>query len=420
MPAPLEIASYHCVDVRFGPAGSFRNGILELERERLRELARDEPPIVDVEITLVRPGDPVRLVNVLDVVEPTVKIDRPEATFPGSLGFDTKAGVGRTNRVDGLAIISMADFGPTRNATLLKDLPLAVIDMSGPAAPYSPWSKTRNVVVAYSFAAGASLEAAARTARRATLRIAQEIAEATRGAMPDDSLVLDDGTAEASDDLPAICVVLQLGAEGAVYDTFLYGQPINELEPRVLAPSEVLDGALVNQAFNWAAVRNPTYVYQRSRLLLALSGMHGKTLRFAGVVVGISYLESALDKERVARLAAEAAASLGADGAIVATFSSGYSHADAMLTCRACEAAGVRTAIIVAETDSGLFDHVEEADCIVSVGNIDEPAPQWQPEAIVAPPGSAAASELPSRLSIASYVGAAVQTGDAQLTMVPA
>ena len=46
-----------------------------------------------------------------------------------------------------------------------------------------------------------------------------------------------------------------------------------------------------------------------------------------------------------------------------------------MLTVRACERAGIRTAVIVAEqtdpasTDPALTDWVPEADCVVSTGN---------------------------------------------------
>ena len=37
--------------------------------------------------------------------------------------------------------------------------------------------------------------------------------------------------------------------------------------PTLLDPRELLDGALVNGAFDWAAIRNPTYFYQRSALI---------------------------------------------------------------------------------------------------------------------------------------------------------
>ena len=64
-------------------------------------LAFDDPRLASVDVDVVRPGDSVRLTHVLDAVEPRVKAEAPEATFPGALGALRPAGQGRTNRIAG-------------------------------------------------------------------------------------------------------------------------------------------------------------------------------------------------------------------------------------------------------------------------------------------------------------------------------
>src|SRR5262249_35779440 len=151
----------------------------------------------------------------------------------------------------------------------------------------------------------------------------------------------------------------------------------------VLDPRELLDGALVNGAFDWAAVRNPTFFYQRSSLVRSLLRDHGVRLRFAGVVLALAYLDSTADKQRSAMQSAALALALDAVSALVTACSSGNSHTDVMLAVRACERAGLRTVAMVCETNGGLTDHVAEADAIVSTGNEDELAPGWAPERVL-------------------------------------
>ncbi|MGH3015372.1 MAG: glycine/sarcosine/betaine reductase component B subunit, partial [Gaiellaceae bacterium] len=122
--------------------------------------------------------------------------------------------------------------------------------------------------------------------------------------------------------------------------------------------------------------------------------------------------------------AAEAAVALGADGVIVTTDAGGNSHTDVMLTCRACEEAGVRTTVIVAEmadpeaTSPGLTDWVPEADSIVAAGNAEELVPAWTPERVLGGEtlldGTPAAAAGP--IPVRNYLGATNQTGQLALT----
>src|SRR5262249_47279633 len=153
---------------------------------------------------------------------------------------------------------------------------------------------------------------------------------------------------------------------------YLYGVSLNGFLPSLLNPLEILDGALVSGETHWAAMRNPTYCFQNSRLVGRPLELDGRELTFAGVIGYRGYNQLAVDKERSALLAAKLARELGVDGAIVTTTGGGNSHTDTMLTCRACERAGIRTVVVCAEQanpqvpGSGLTDWVPEADAIVS------------------------------------------------------
>jgi len=108
----------------------------------------------------------------------------------------------------------------------------------------------------------------------------------------------------------------------------------------------------------------------------------------------------------------------------VTTDAGGNSHTDAMLTCRACERAGIRTAVIVSEqadptsTETGLVDWVPEADCIVSVGNSEDPVPAWRPERVLG--GDFLLDGTPAReagpIKTQDYLGATNQMGQLDLS----
>jgi glycine reductase len=220
---------------------------------------------------------------------------------------------------------------------------------------------------------------------------------------------------EAAVGLPTVAAVIHVGSEGPLLDTFLYGEPLRDADPILLSAGEILDGALTNGAYDWAALRNPTCLYQTSRLLRRLQSEHGTRLALGGVVVARTYLPTLEEKRRNARLCAEAARSAGADGVIVTTFQSGNSHTDAMLTIEACEAIGIRTVGIIAETDDGLTDLVSSADCLVSTGNEDDLVASWRPERVV---GGGDVGSGP--VSALAYLGAMSQLGDGRLRAVPA
>jgi hypothetical protein len=261
------------------------------------------------------------------------------------------------------------------------------------------------------------------SARRTTLAVAEELARPTLDAEPAEVERFELGPVER--ELPAVAALIQLSDLGPLYYQYLYGVPVGAAGlPRAIDPAELLDGAVTCGEYHWAALRNPTVVFQRSALVHALYREHGQRLRFAGVVLMRGYEQSAAAKRRAAEAAAQAALALGVDGAIVTTDAGGNSHTDVMLTCRACEEAGVRTTVIVAEmadpeaTGPGLTDWVPEADSIVSAGNAEELVPAWTPQRVLGGEtlldGTPAVTAGP--IPVRNYFGATNQTGQLALT----
>ena len=378
-------------------------------------LMGDVPLLEDVDVEVVRSGEPVRITHVLDAVEPRVRPDG-RAAFP----VEGKAGEGRTNRLEGVVVLSCLDF-PAEERPLHEQE--SVVDMAGPGAALSPIAEDTAVVLRFRPRAGLGNEELEASARRTTLAVAEELARPTLDAEPAEVERFELVPVES--ELPAVAALIQLSDLGPLYYQFLYGVPVGAAGlPRAIDPAELLDGAVTCGEYHWAALRNPTVVFQRSALVRALYREHGRRLRFAGVVLMRGYEQSAEAKRRAAEAAAQAALALGVDGAIVTTDAGGNSHTDVMLTCRACEEAGVRTTVIVGEmadpeaTSPGLIDWVPEADSIVSAGNAEELVPAWTPRRVLGGDtlldGTPAATAGP--IPVRNYLGATNQTGHLALT----
>ena len=393
---------------------TFDPAVLAPDAARLDELARAETALAGVEVTLVEPGEPVRVTHVLDAVEPRIRPDGRKA-FP----FEERAGEGTTNRISDVAVLSCLDF-PGEERPLHEQE--SIVDLAGPAADLTPFAAMRNVILSFRPAEAAGHRAIDSAVRRVTLSAAEILAEPTLSTEPVHTHTFELGPAE--DSLPSVAALIQLSDLGQLYQLYLYGTPVGEAGlPKLVDPAEVMYGGVTAGEYHWAAMRNPTIFFQLNSLVRTLYREHGKHLRFAGVVLMRGYEQSADDKQRAADAAARLAVELGVDGVVITTDAGGNSHTDTMLTCRACENAGVKTAVIVCEetdleaTEPILTDWVSEADCIVSTGNVEQLAPAWRPERVLGGDhlldGTPAAEARP--IPVRSYLGAANQMGQLDL-----
>src|SRR5215218_2441707 len=131
------------------------------------DLFREPDPIEGVDITVVRPGEPVRITHVLDAVEPRIRPDGRPA-FPTESG----AGEGRTNRLDGVVVLSCLDFAAEERPLHEQE---SIVDLGGPGAAYTPFARETCVVLTFQAGSGGNEEAEA-AARRTTLRVAEKLA----------------------------------------------------------------------------------------------------------------------------------------------------------------------------------------------------------------------------------------------------
>ncbi|MGH2995464.1 MAG: glycine/sarcosine/betaine reductase component B subunit [Gaiellaceae bacterium] len=389
--------------------------LLRVEPERLTALAAGESALAGLSVDVLGPGEPVRVTHVLDAVEPRIRPDG-RAAFPR----EEKAGEGLTNRLDGVAVLACLDF-PGEERPLHEQE--GIVDLAGPGAELTPFSRLTNVVLTFRPAAGADHVALDEAVRRVTLAAAELLAEPTLEAEPEEVERFD--LAEPAEGLPRIAALVQLSDLGPLYIQYVYGAPAGEAGlPRVIGPAELLDGAVTCGEYHWAAMRNPTIFHQRNALVRALYREHGQRLDFAGLVLLRGYEQSAEDKQRAAEAAARLTVDLGADGAVVTTDAGGNSHTDSMLTVRALERAGIRTVVIVAEqndpasTEPALVDWVPEADSIASAGNTEELVPAWTPERVLG--GDTLLDGRPAAdaglLPVQDYLGAANQMGQLDLS----
>jgi glycine reductase complex component B subunit alpha and beta len=378
------------------------------------DLLREPEAVEGVTVEIVPPGSPVRVTHVLDAVEPRIRPDG-RAAFP----TEGRAGEGRTNRLDGVVVLSCLDF-PGEERPLHEQE--SIVDLGGPGAALTPFAEMTAVVVTFAPGGGGHVEIDAR-ARQTTLSVAEELARGTLDAEPREVERFELGAADGG--LPVVAALIQISDLGPLYIQYVYGTPAGEAGlPRAVEPAEILDGAVTCGEYHWAAMRNPTSFFQCNELVRTLYREHGKTLRFAGVVLMRGYEQSAADKQRAAERAAAAAGELGADGVVITTDAGGNSHTDVMLTCRACEEAGIRTTVVLAEetdpqsTRPILTDWVREADSIVSTGNVEELVEAWAPERVLGGDllldGTPAAQAGP--IPVRNYLGAANQMGQLALS----
>jgi len=412
--ADLEIAAFAIDEVVEGTLTGRDGATLRVSSPQLA-VGAGEPALAEATVEVVRPGDRVRITNVLDAVVPDVRVDDPDATFPGVLGgaWDDDARA-RIHRLDGVAVLPVCDW-QAAGFVEPEEFPASYVDMAGPGQDRSPWGSTHNIVLRCVPARGASVADADAAIRRATLALARTLAATTLDATAAD--VRRVGVpGDADPDLPAVCVILQVASEGPLVDTFFDGGNLRDLMPRLIDHRWLAGGRLTSGAYDWPGVRNTTANYQDLALVRSLERAHGDTLRFTGLILAPGYLDTAEAKRRGAEASAALAAALGANGAICTTFSSGNSHTDTMLTVRALDSRGIATAALLCETNGGLTDHVAEADCLVSTGNEDELVPAWSPDRIV----GGGDGDAGRAIAMVHYLGSCVETGDGPWTAVPA
>lgn len=370
----LEVGVFPTHRLVFASRSFYAESTLHIDRSELLNVIAEPRAIGEVELHLVHPGESCRIVHVLDAVAPMVKIHGPSTVYPGFFGAPIPAGDGRNHLMQDTTVLVCGIFPePTSGALSPHE---AIVDMDGPAAPYSAFSDTVNVVLVCHPAPGVTNAEFDAAMHRVKLKAAVYLARITTHLTPPHVETYALQSADAA--LPKVVYINQLHQQGLMAQTFLYGKHTQGIDPTILHPNEMLDGALVNGNYRQPG-RAITYAHSANYMVRELYRRHGVDLNFLGVVIGRGWQGTQALKERQGWMMARVARQWGAQVAIVTADvggTGGNNTIDFMQTIKACEQMGLQTVAIMQESgnpdgsDPTVVDYVPEADALVSVGGI--------------------------------------------------
>lgn len=368
----LEMGYIHIKDIVFGSESKIENGVLYVSEEAVKAIALEDENIKSVSLDIAKPGESVRITPVKDVIEPRVKVEGRGGIFPGVIAKTDTVGEGRTYALKGMAVVT---------AGKIVGFQEGIIDMSGPGADYTPFSKTLNLVMVCEPVEGIEPHHYEQAVRLAGFRTAVYIGELARSLTPDETKVYETYTVkegmEKYPDLPRVAYVQMLQSQGLLHDTYVYGVDAKQIVPTLISPTEIMDGAIVSGNCVSACDKNPTYVHLNNPVIHDLFEEHGKTLNFVGQIITNENVYLA-DKLRSSDWTAKLCKMLDLDGVVVSQEGFGNPDTDLILNCKKIEAEGIKTVIITDEyagrdgKSQSLADADEAADAVVTGGNANQ------------------------------------------------
>ncbi len=368
----LEIANIIIEDVQFGDKIEVKNKTLFVNKEELIAHVSDDEHVKSVTVELARPGEKVRITPVKDVIEPRVKVGGTAKMFPGVLSKIEQVGEGRTNVLKGAAVVTCGKIVGFQEG---------IIDMSGPGAEYTPFSKLNNVCLVIEPAEGIDSYEYETAARMVGLKAAAYLADCCK-----DAEVSDVETYETKPlleqiqehkDLPKVGYVYMLQTQGLLHDTYVYGADAKKVVPTILYPTEIMDGAIISGNCVSACDKNTTYHHLNNPVIKDLYAKHGKEINFMGVIITNETVYLA-DKDRSSDWTSKLAEFLGLDAVIITQEGFGNPDTDLIMNCRKISAKGIKTVIVTDEyagrdgASQSLADAHESADAVVTGGNANE------------------------------------------------
>ncbi|HVE45292.1 MAG TPA: glycine/sarcosine/betaine reductase component B subunit [Acidimicrobiales bacterium] len=355
--------------VALGESTSYASGTLTVSADEAAAVMAS-PALAEVHVSWASPGDAVRIVKVLDAVEPRTKGPGGGGIFPGLLGPPRPQGRGETHVMRGAAVV-VAGYLPRAQE--------AVVDMSGPAAALSPLGATHNLVVEFTPTPDAAWEDVDTALRHGSLALAVLLADAGLEAPPDSveelpSVVVPGAPVEGR---PRVGAITNLQTQGTFKDSFVYGRSFAGALPTLIDPDEMDDGAVVSGQFGHPGLKNFTYLFQNHPVVEALRRRHGQDLEFAGLMLSPEPVDQDR-KELVSAHAAKLCAAAGFDAAIVTKEGGGNADGDMALKMDALAELKIPAVGLFAEmagsdgTGPSIVVPPEKATGMVSTGNYDE------------------------------------------------
>lgn len=373
----LEVGTFPVQEVLFARQTRWHNGVLEIDRSEILDLVRHDPHLQRASVEVVCPGERARVINYADVVEPRVKVNGPGVAYPGICGRPTAmVGSGRTHRLGGFAVVECPDASGLAHEDRYwagPSTPDPFFDMC-PPNNVTAYAALLNLCVVIKLPSRLPAEERFVAIHSAVLRIADRLAETTRGLEPPQLEVFD---LTPTPELPGYVFMPHLSSNEwfsgprSAQGTAVYGQT-RLSAPWVLAPTEMLDGAVSQRQ---ASCNLSSWLLANNPLVVTMCREHVKRrFNFLACIVQRTNWTMQSEKEMVAERAAQLAAAIGAKGAIVTTDIRGQRFLETVLTVQACERAGVRTVLVTEEEDPEegaappLLVNVPELKAVVSTG----------------------------------------------------
>ena len=372
----LELGFIEIKDIQFSNECKVEDGILYVDAEAVKSFVYQDDDVKaclkSISFDIAKPGQSVRITPVKDVIEPRVKVEGPGGIFPGVIAKVDTVGSGKTHVLRGMAIVT---------AGKIVGFQEGVIDMTGPGAEYTPFSKLNNLVMVAEPVEGILQHAYEHAVRIAGLRAATFVGELGRNVTPDETKVFETyGIKEGIEklpNLPRVAYVHMLQSQGLLHDTYVYGVDAKKSLTTIINPTETMDGAIISGNCVSACDKNTTYHHQNNPVVADLFEQHGKTINYVCNIITNENVYLA-DKMRSSDWTAKLCRLLDLDGVIVSQEGFGNPDTDLIMNTKKIELQGVKTTIITDEyagqdgKSQSLADADPLADAVVTGGNANQ------------------------------------------------
>lgn len=377
----LKLGNFHVKDVVFGEKTTYEKGLLTINKQEALNVVMQDERVLKCDIVIVKPGDMVRLIPVKAIMEARCKVGEERSTFPGYYGTEVKhVGEGVTHCLKDMSVMTVGKYGSFSSG---------VLDMGGPGAEYSHYSKLINVCLIME--TSDELEEKEKNLtlmeneshHMASIALAEYLGKTVQNLEPDEYEEYNfDPILKRSNELnelPKVVFVMITGSNGEAdfMNQKYYGWPTRNILPFIVSPTMILDGALCAEHYHVAAMGQYNYDSINAPIVKRLCREHGKTINFVGVILSNDNTEL-IHKERSAQMVTEICQMLGVDGAAVWLAGYGNPYVDYIKTITTLKKAGIITVGITLECSGRdgrgqpytVID--EEADLLVTTGNVSE------------------------------------------------
>ncbi len=327
----LQIDYVRVNQVQFGAETSLVDGCLTVNKEELLEVAANDL-FGSLDIQIASPGEDCRILSIHDVMQPRCKADDPDTSYPGIWGKLKPAGEGRTVALKGVVISDI--YYAKCNIKYY-------MDMGGPCAEYSNFSRHFHICIDATPGEGVSDESYAEALKHSSLSVNVHLAKLAIDLEPDETEIFEFSklSEKEAEGLPKVAYLVHNMASHGTWNWLYYGQSALNYLPIVVQPTEILDGAVLWRYWD------PNYSLQNETYIKELMSRHGKDLNFVGMVF-VNNVMKLDDKDAMGMIAATLCKdTFGADAVMLNKTGMGHCQLDSAITFNWCETLGMPAAL---------------------------------------------------------------------------